>query len=141
MKLSSLFHRQLTSKREKFKKIFPFLWTKLCLLWLKNLSVYKPDCTDYSQRISNKMAIFKLSSIISIRTIDSLLSSISALRNIVLVKQIEYLLFRTKMGLNILAVSEFLVKSLRILLAISRDPGNCEEHNKETISHEIKKGN
>ena len=133
MKLSSLFHRQLTSKREKFKKIFPFLWTKLCLLWLKNLSVYKPDCTDYSQRISNKMAIFKLSSI-SIRTIDSLLSSISALRNIVLVKQIEYLLFRTKMGLNILAVSEFLVKSLRILLAISRDPGNCEEHNKETIS-------
>ena len=70
MKLSSLFHRQLTSKREKFKKIFPFLWTKICLLWLKNLSVYKPDCTDYSQRISNKMAIFKLSSI-SIRTIDS----------------------------------------------------------------------
>ena len=86
------------------------------------------------------MAIFKLSSI-SIRTIDSLLSSISALRNIVLAKQIEYLLFRTKMGLNILAVSEFRVKSLRILLAISRDPGNCEEHNKETISQEIKEGN
>ena len=43
------------------------------------------------------------------------------------------------MGLNILAVSEFLVKSLCILLAISRDPGNCEEHNKETILHEIKK--
>ena len=140
MKLSSLFHRQLTSKREIFKKIFPFLWTKLCLLWLKNLSVYKPDCTDYSQRISNKMAIFKLSSI-SIRTIDSLLSSISALRNIVLAKQIEYLLFRTKMGLNILDFSEFLTKSLRILLAISRDPGNCEEHNKETISQEIKEGN
>ena len=43
------------------------------------------------------------------------------------------------MGLNILADSEFVVKSLRILLAISRDPGNCEEHNKESSSHEIKK--
>ena len=50
MKLSSLFHRQLTSKREKFKRIFLFLWTKLCLLRLEDLSVYKRDCTDYLQR-------------------------------------------------------------------------------------------
>ena len=82
-----------------------------------------------------------LQCVIFLCSLFSLLSSISTLRNIVLAKQIEYLLFRTKMGLNILAVSEFLVKSLRILLAISRDSGNCEEHNKETISHEIKKGN
>ena len=79
--------------------------------------------------------------VIFLCSLFSLLSSISALRNIVLGKQIEYLLFRTKMGLNILDFSEFLIKSLRILLAISRDPGNCEEHNKETISQEIKEGN